>query len=332
MFHKRAIYSNFLSKNFSQNLTQSKLRICITILSSVVVLYAENSSITLKAEADTSIATVGDQINLKIDAIYPVGTILQFPRLEENLGQFEIVKQTINEPTIVNDKYKQSWQLTLAIFDTGKVTVPSIEVNARLQSDSNNVLTFRTDSIAIAVYSVLPPGTTELKDIKPPLPIRNVVPWNIIIFVLILVVIAGTSVFHYRRWKRFHPQVVLDEKFLDSSHTVALRRLEEIRKRNYSNEEELRNACFLMSEVVKEYIERRYFIRALEMTSDEIIEALDNFKLDSKVIKKLNEVFKYLDLVKFSKHPVNLDKFGEVCEKSYQIIEDTKRESFLIRR
>lgn len=296
------------------------------------MLYAENSSINLKAEVDTTIATVGDWINLKIEATYPAETILQFPQLKENLGQFEIVKQTSSEPTVVNGKYKQTWQLTLAVFDTGKITIPSIGINARLQSDSNNVLTFKTDSIAIAVYSVLPPGDTELKEIKPPLPIRNVVPWDIIIFVLILGAIAVAGVLHYRRWKRLHPQVALDEKFLAPSHLAALRRLEEIRRKNHSSEEELRNSCFLLSEVVKEYIERRYFIRALEMTSDEIIEELDYLKLDREVIKKLDEIFKYLDLVKFSKHPVGLDEFNEACEKSYQFIEETKREPFLKRR
>ncbi len=309
-----------------------KYSVFISFLFFVNWCLADDIPVTIKTEVDTTIATIGDRIQLTIHLLFPEGTVFEFPQIKNKLGEFEVVDESFSKPARYKKGYKRNWNLILAIFDTGKVAIPSLEIKAKSPSDSTTVLTFKTDSPIINVISVLPPNTVEPKDIKPPFPLRTVVPWDIIVFVLLIISIVVSGILYYRRWKKLHPQVAFDERFLEPPHIIAFNKLNHLKKEGWSTPEEQRKYYFSLSEILREYIERRYFIRALEMSTFEIMEAFESINIDGNIAEEFARVFEELDLVKFAKQTPAINEVPIIWEKVYRCIDKTKREPLVDRR
>ena len=293
---------------------------------------ADDIPVTIKTEVDTTIATIGDRIQLTINLLYPEGTVFEFPQIKKRLGEFEVVDEYFSKPERYKNGYKQNWNLVLTIFDTGRIAIPSLEIKARSAYDSTAVLSFKTDSPIINVISVLPPNTVEPKDIKPPFPLRTVIPWDIIVFVLLIISIVVVGILYYRRWEKIHPQIAFDESFLEPPHVIAFNKLNRLKEESFSTTDEQRRYYFSLSEILREYLERRYFIRTLEMSTFEIVEAFRGININGEIAEKFAQVFGELDLVKFAKRTPAISEIPIVWEKVYSCIDKTKREPLLNRR
>ncbi|MBU1635917.1 hypothetical protein KJ762_15635, partial [bacterium] len=164
-------------------------RIFVVTLFLVITANAEPISVSLESSVDTTIATIGDRVHLNVIMRYPAGTRFEFPELREKLGEWELLDRNISEPKKIKGGLQQEWSLELTVFDTGKVVIPALELQAVNDADSSASLLFQTDEFVVDVISVLPPGTTEPKDIKPPFAIRKILPWTIIIFGLLIAAI-----------------------------------------------------------------------------------------------------------------------------------------------
>jgi len=293
---------------------------------------AEPVSVSIESSIDTTIATIGDRIHLNVRMQYPGGTRFEFPEPGEKLGEWEVLDQNVSESKKIKGGFQREWTLEITIFDTGKVIVPSLEFRAVNDADSSASLIFQTGEFSVDVISVLPPGTTEPKDIKPPFAIRKIVPWIYIIFILLITGILLGWWFYYRRWKAQQPPVPLEEHFLEAPHVTAFRKLDELKSRQYKTETEIRQYYFQISEIVREYLERRFFIKALEMTTREIMDTFGDLNIETEIEAKFRNLFNGLDLVKFAKMIPAASEMITYWDLAHNCIDKTKREPFLNRR
>jgi len=294
------------------------------------VIAAQESGITIQTSVDTTVATIGDRVNLQINMRYPSGTTFELPVLEETLGKFEIVKNHLSEPRKKDKMFAQTWRLALAVFDTGRYSIPALEIKARKADDTTRVLTFLTEPKTVRVYSVLAPDNRELKDIKPPFRLRRTISAETILLILLIALIVGGA-WYYRRWKKAHPPVVIDEKFLDPPHVVALNQLRALKEKMPATPEERRAFYFRISEILREFLERRFFIRALEMTTAEIAAAFDSLDVESGIAREWRNLLPALDIVKYAGQIPAEENISAVWEESYRCVDHIKREQFLWR-
>lgn len=305
--------------------------ICILLIG-IIHLSAQPAPISIHSRVDTTVATIGDRIGYRITLDYPPGTQFELPRLEESLGPFEILSQQLHPPRKVKERYRRLWEVSLTIFDTGRVEIPALEIRAKSPADSTTYLRYETDPQTIEVISVLPPGTSQPRDIKPPFPIRTVFPWDVAGFVGLLLAITGVGIWYYKRWSAQHPRVPFDESYLAPPYELAFRQLKALKEREYPTEEDQQWFYFRLSEILREYLERRYFIRAMEMTTREISAALEETDIGSEQKIGTGQLLQELDLIKFAKQlPQKRDMFV-MWDRTYQLIDKTKREPFISRR
>ncbi|MFA7711187.1 MAG: hypothetical protein WCY30_08795 [Candidatus Neomarinimicrobiota bacterium] len=293
-------------------------------------LAAQESGIAIKTNIDTTVATIGDRINLLINMRYPGGTIFELPPVDMMLGQLEVVDNRLSEPRKKNKMFEQNWQLTLAVFDTGSFTIPALEIKAFKADDTTSVLTFQTEPRTVRVYSVLAPDSRELKDIKPPFRLRRTISAEVLLLILLIGLTAG-AYWYYRHWKKKHPPVIIDEKFLESPHVVALNQLKSLKAKFPTTPEEMRIFYFRISEILREFLERRFFIRALEMTTTEIVAAFDSLDIEPAVVDEWLKLLPELDIVKYAGQTPAEKNIAAVWDQSYRCVDRTKREQFLWR-
>jgi len=306
-------------------------RLTIILLVLALICSAEDESITVTTAVDTTIATIGDRITLHIGLHYPAGTRFNLPTIDRQLGKFEVVDQRLREPVKKHQMYSQDWQIVLTIFDTGRVEIPALTLQARKATDTTAILTFQTIPQTINVYSVLAPGNTEIKDIKPPFPLSRRVPWGAVLFILLIAGICGGGYWYYKRWRQRNLPPLIDETYLEAPHTVALQKLDALKTLDRSTSEAIRQQCFKISEILREYLERRYFIRALELSTAEILAAFQVVDIIPAAAQAFGQEFMELDLIKFANQPPAVSRLSELIERAYFCIDLTKREQFLRR-
>jgi hypothetical protein len=80
-----------------------------------------------------------------------------------------------------------------------------------------------------------------------------------------------------------------------------------------------------LTDTLRTYLEERFGIQAMEMTSGEIIEQLKKEE-DQTKIAELRELLETADLVKFAKHSAMLNERDRNLASVVEFIETTKRE------
>ena len=162
----------------------------------------------------------------------------------------------------------------------------------------------------------------ELKDIKGPLKLP--INWTIIIIALSAVVlIAGIIVFLFIRKRK--PMIKTVPEIRKTSWEVALNRIELLERGSWLSRGEFKMFYFELSDIVRQYIENRFSIKAPEMTTEE-------FLIFIKTSSQLNEVQKDIlkefltscDMVKFAKHtPQESEAKGSIAI-ALRLVNETK--------
>jgi hypothetical protein len=81
-----------------------------------------------------------------------------------------------------------------------------------------------------------------------------------------------------------------------------------------------------LTDILREYIENRFKIQAMEQTTDEILFGFRNAAVDEESKHKLKQVLSLADLVKFAKEQPLPNENESSLSNVYDFIHGTKRE------
>ncbi|MBN2280000.1 MAG: hypothetical protein JXQ65_05430 [Candidatus Marinimicrobia bacterium] len=288
------------------------------------------AQITISSKIDTAIATVGDQITLSVSVHYTdENTNITFPKISDELQNFSIIEQKSISPQKNANRYQQDFIFKIAVFDTGQVEVPSLTLAINGQSFADT----RTEKHAISVVSILPPDEqVKPKDIKPPFPLPVIIPWDLLLLLLILLALSFLWYIVYKKWKKQKVLIPYDDKYTDPPHIIALRKLKEAATLPFTTEEEIMLAYTHISHILREYLEGRYFIRALEMPTRDIADNLDFVDIENTLQIKTIDLLQKLDIIKFAKQLPVISEKDNMIASAIAIINQTKTDNFLSQR
>ena len=119
-------------------------------------------------------------------------------------------------------------------------------------------------------------------------------------FALVIIGVAYL-IFRYIKYRKENKDFFGKPIVKDPAHIVALRELENIRNQKLWQEGKDKQYYTAITDTLREYIEERFNVNAMEKTSTEIIDSLKEKDIDKKSFNELDELFKYSDLVKFAK-------------------------------
>jgi hypothetical protein len=286
------------------------------------------------ATLDSSSIQVGQQVRMKLSIQYRVDNgkrvSITWPRISDTLRkEVEVVAQSKTDT--VPDKtdpflFTQSRTLILTSFDSGYWAIPPFRFST---GDTDSVF---TDPVLLQVSAVAVDTTMAIKDIK------NVYgesydwldwlrdhPYVIYTAVAILVaLILIWLIFRYTR-KVAPPMVVVEQPKIPP-HIIALEKLDKLKDEKLWQEGKLKQYHSSLTDILREYIENRFKIPALEQTTDEILFGFRNVAIDEESRTKLKNVLILADLVKFAKeHPLPSENELSLAH-SYDFVNGTKRD------
>ena len=287
-------------------------------------LYSQD--IEVKASVDQDKIIIGDWIKLDLSVKHSKDIYVVWPILEDVLGSFEIVIQD-SVPKIEEKKEDkiQSLCAVLSIYDSGYYQIPTIQFLYYSTLDTAQKSIF-TNPIDIFVNTLAVDTNLPIKDIKDvmdiPIPLLKIIQYIcVVIFVLLLI---------YSIWERFNRKrssvkVVVEEKEPETPpHEIAYAELELLNDKKLWQQGLVKEYYTEVTEIVRRYIENRYSISAMEMTSSEIVNSIINTQNDVKIQEVLKMFLNLADYVKFAKfQPSNIEHEDEM-KRAYSFIDNTK--------
>jgi len=316
-------------------------KLCIAGLSFLLVwtlsLSSTAQNITATAAFDTNSIKIGQQVKLLLNVTYNANTgkhiSITWPQINDTLTkQIEVVNQS-KVDTIIADssnlyRLTQTQTITITCFDSGSWVLPPL----KFLVDSGTISDVYTQPLVLNVSNVAIDTTLAIKDIKPVLGVNySWIDWikdNVyqIIIAVALLVIVILIIYYVRKRLKNKPIEIIPEQPKLPAHIIALERLDKLKNEKLWQEGKIKQYYILIAEIVREYIENRYKIQALEQTTDEIILALRSVAIDEESKNKLKQLLVLSDLVKFAKeHPLPAENELSLSN-AYDFVNGTKKE------
>ncbi|MBO4986188.1 MAG: hypothetical protein J6J55_00655 [Paludibacteraceae bacterium] len=283
-------------------------------------------ALVVSAAIDSTTLFIGDQTDLHLRATCEVGEQVQLPVLSEELiPGIEIVDKTIIDTAMLNDGRAQYNQyVTLTSFEDSLFYIaplPFVSGDDTVWSESltlNVVQPFEMDSTDMAI--------TDIKGIyKAP-----IWWWGILRWVLLALAIAGIGVGGYylitylQSRARKSEDEVLPAEPLRPAEEVALEKLDAIREQKIWQTGQVKEYHTQLTDVVREYIARRFDVSSVEQTSDETLRAMRGLLSDKKELyESLREMLTLADLVKFAKWTATPDENEKSLRSAYTFVKET---------
>ena len=283
-------------------------------------------ALVVSAAIDSTTLFIGDQTDLHLRATCEVGEQVQLPVLSEELiPGIEIVDKTIIDTAMLNDgRVQYNQYVTLTSFEDSLFYIaplPFVSGDDTVWSESlmlNVVQPFEMDSTDMAI--------TDIKGIyKAP-----IWWWGILRWVLLALAIAGIGVGGYylitylQSRARKSEDEVLPTEPLRPAEEVALEKLDAIREQKIWQTGQVKEYHTQLTDVVREYIARRFEVSSVEQTSDETLRAMRGLLCDKKELyESLREMLTLADLVKFAKWTATPDENEKSLRSAYTFVKET---------
>jgi len=263
--------------------------------------------------------TVGDPVEILLSVNVPKGVSVVWPSAEQ-LKPAEILKAD----TLARQGERQSIRYSISLFEPGRTKLPDLPV---LIVEPGRTDTLLVDPGVVEVKSILEQSAdSSLRDVKPPVrlgwTLKELLPYIFIAVSLIAAAIVG-----YIFWRRYKHRKGELPVYVPSPlppHIIALRKLEELRIKRLWQDGYIKEFHSELTDIIKEYIEKRCGFPALEMTSEEVFERHGIWAPTDDLFIPIRRMLTCADLVKFAKFKPDPRENERGLNDAFAYVEATK--------
>jgi len=285
-------------------------------------LALDAQQVQVSARIDSTSILIGNQAHIRLTAAFDVKNgvpKIQWPQVGDSLApKVEVIGKS-KITTVVPDSAQPSVQqqiqdITISSFDSGYYAIPPFKFVINGDTGSAQL----TEAMMLQVNTVHVDTTKAFKDIKAP--IQAPFSWlELLPYIgyglLALIILGGITYYIIRSMKKQKPVITEKPKVLIPPHTKALEALEKLGLQKLWQEGKIKDYYTGITDILRMYLEERYGINALEMTTDEMMLALKRKDISEGMKQKLRDILVLSDLVKFAKeNPLPADH--EFCFNS----------------
>ena len=283
-------------------------------------------ALVVSAAIDSTTLFIGDQTDLHLRATCEAGEQVQMPVLAEQLVDgIEIVDRTIVDTTTLQDgRVQYNQYLTLTSFQDSLFYIEPLAFvsgDDTVWSESlmlNVVQPFEMDSTDMAI--------TDIKGIyKAPIWWWGILRWVLLALAIVGIGVGGYYLITYLRNRYGNaPTTDVPTEPLRPAEEVALEKLDAIREQKIWQSGQVKEYHTQLTDVVREYIARRFEVSSTEQTSDETLRAMRGLLSDKKELyEDLRKMLTLADLVKFAKWTTTPDENELSLRSAYAFVKET---------
>lgn len=277
---------------------------------------------------DSTRIVIGDQIKYTVTVDKPIGLSLNLPVFKDTICKnIDIVSgPKIDSVAGQNGRIKIIHKYLITSFDSGRYQVNPVFAEARSGSGLKRYYSDYSLLEVIRVKIAPPDSTAKIFDIIAPYKARvtlgEILPW------ILLVILACAVTWLVIRYIRSHKKSEGKEDIfitVDPAHVIAFRELELLKSEELWQKGEIKKYYTRLTEILRQYLENRFRVYSLELTTAETLEALvrTGFKKNGSY-NDLKSVLTGADLVKFAKYNPVASENEAHFQTSWNFVEATR--------
>ena len=294
-----------------------------TITLALVALLA-SAQVRVKASLDSTKILIGERTHWTITVDAPKGAQVAYAHFADTTNVphgIEVLEQHLD--TIANgNAYTWTFHRTLTAWDARNYELPAVTVQVNGKDYTTGKLAFNVIETKVDTAATAPARPSDGIQ-KSPFLLSEWLPYYALCLLAVLLLVAAYII--NLRLKNQKPLVKRrqpERKLLP--HEKAMRAIEQV-KTQYSGSDNADQKVYYtaLTDVLRQYLEDRFGIKAMEMTSAEIVETLRR-EGNSETNAELERVFATADLVKFAKYSTQDNEKNYYLGNVVDYIEETK--------
>lgn len=295
---------------------------------------AETHPPKVEARLSTDSIMIGDHFFMDIDVEKDLMQVVDFPTFFEKEGGIGKIGKNVEvlaefpvdtlERDGRNVKIRKRYLLTS--FDEGHYNLglfPALYLDKNLvdtlyapDSLIFRVHTFEIDTTTMAIYDIKEP-------MEAPLMPGEWLGYFLLIFLGGQLIFAVLYILHRTRLMK-KAGVKRIRRPSEPPHVTAIRELEKLQTEKLWQNQRHKLYYTRLTDIVREYIEGRYEVNAMEMTSDEIVQAMTGLNIPARSYEQIQRLLSTADYVKFAKYVPNVEDNEMSWSDAYYFVEETK--------
>ena len=305
----------------------------LALVALIGVLTAHGAGISVSARLDSVQMLMGRMNTLHLQVVQPEGRKGGFTIFSQAPadGYVTVCGDTVELRTSIardtssigSGMVQIDWHVPVQVFDSGTYRLPQFVY----VSDRD---TARTTELSLKVIPVPVSADAQISDFAGPvspkgklfdfLPDWMLDLWWLWLALLILIALFIIGMRRYRK----QGGVVLRKKPAPDPYQVAMQRLDNLKSRKLWEQGMEKEYFTFLTDILREYLEKRFGINALEMTSSEIIASLSANPEVKEKRGYIREILDVADFVKFAKvRPLPADNIS-AFDNAVCFVEETK--------
>lgn len=269
------------------------------------ITYAGKAQHTsVEAKLDQTKIKLGDQTVLRLIAHVPVNGQVDFPVLADTISSKVQIVEMGRTDTLINQNNPAvktiSRQYTITSFDAGLHMIPAYTFNGK--DGKLNI-----QAIPLEVTEVKVDTTKAIYDIKEPLAVSYSFMdwlkdnWKLVLVSVLGVLLLAGLIWYLIKKRKNRPAKVEPAKPAIPLDVLVLDKLKALKNQKLWEQGQVKTYHSELTDIIRDYLEKRYEINALEQTSEEIFSGLKHLDIKAGEMNKLRQMLLLADLVKFAK-------------------------------
>ena len=252
--------------------------------------------ISISSKLDTTLGHIGNIFNWVIRVESDGKLEIEFPEIKNNDENISVRRESLTQNELFFEK-----KFEIIFWDTGRFNTPKYQIIINEPEGEKSYIDVPNSIINI----ISNPSIANNKDLRPligPIEVKRSLASrkNILSGLLLFSFILILFIISKRQKKKFKK---IDYSNLKVPKVYAIERLD-----NISENCNPKDFYSEISHISREFFEKKYFIRSLEMTTNEIIENQKLFSLDAAIFDNWIEILNYADKVKYAQEVVKSKK------------------------
>lgn len=233
------------------------------------------------------------------------------------MDTLKVTKQGKDQPRLMDLK----GSVVISSFEEGLYELPQIVVGRMTADGVLDTLVF--DPMRLEVRTMPVDTATfvphDIKEqIRYPVTFEEIVPWIGAFWALALVVIVSVCLVIIHK-RKDDPEYVRK----DPPHIVALRELDKYRGNKMWTPEKQKAFYSGVTDALREYMDARYGVPAMEMTTAEIFDDMKSKDVPAELLADARELFERADFVKFAKYVASEEDNASVLPLAVRFVTET---------
>lgn len=300
-----------------------RLYLCLCLAVLLPVALSAQSNVVVKTEVDSMMMWVGQQTGLHIEVTCDAGQSIEFPIYRDTIVKgLEIIPPVSIDTQYVNNGQRMTVtrSYTVTCFDSALIYIPPVRVMVDGEQFESNRLALAFMSYDIpegAENQIFPPK----ENMKTPLKFYELK--GSLLFWLLAAIGLTVGIILLLAFVNNRPiikRIKVEAKI--PAHIKALEGIEQLRSSGSSHSDDVKEYYTRLTDLVREYINERFGFNATEMTSDEILEHLEESR-SKESLTELADLFTTSDMAKFAKFKPMLAENDRNLVSAIEFVKET---------